>query len=217
MSDLTCEYHPHRQAVEKCERCHRMICLKDKMLHERWVGDTENRHLIKMTVCPLCHHDFQIESRFKSKNVTLAMIIFFTFILIVSIIITTSQVNSDQESYEWQVEHGFIRPGGVAPEDKPVTDRYQVSFILFTVFSIISFLVIAYGFPEMARKSEEKVYKARKSKEEFLKSIKEPSIQEKYRTATLTCFECGSSIEMTDMFCLNCGDDTVDEMKAHIQ
>ncbi|MHA2099285.1 MAG: hypothetical protein ACW99A_11395 [Candidatus Kariarchaeaceae archaeon] len=71
MSDLTCGYHPHRQAVEKCERCHRMICLKDKMLHEKWVGDTENRHLVKMHVCPLCHHDFQIESRFKAKNATL--------------------------------------------------------------------------------------------------------------------------------------------------
>ncbi|MHA2032388.1 MAG: hypothetical protein ACW99Q_23690 [Candidatus Kariarchaeaceae archaeon] len=107
------------------------------------------------------------------------MIIFFTFILIVSIIITTSQVNSDQESYEWRVEHGFIRPGGVAPEDEPLTDRYQVSIILFIVFTTISFFMIAYGFPEMARKSEEKLNKARKSKEEFLNSIKDPSIQEK--------------------------------------
>jgi hypothetical protein len=39
--------------------------------------------------------------------------------------------------------------------------------------------MIAYGFPEMARKSEEKLNKARKSKEEFLNSIKDPSIQEK--------------------------------------
>lgn len=219
MSDLTCEYHPHREAVEKCERCNRMICLKDKMVHEKWVGMSENRHTVKMNVCPLCYQDFQIESQTNLKAAKVAMFVILAVILIISIIILTSDQNSRQELYERRSDSGFpqFRPEGEAPEDESPFETYRITIILLVIFSIFSFIMVTNVFPATARKNEEKTMNAQASKEEFLKTIKDPSIQEKYRKTSLTCFQCGSSIGMNDLFCINCGDDTAEEKKASLR
>ncbi|MHA1167878.1 MAG: hypothetical protein ACTSP4_10820 [Candidatus Hodarchaeales archaeon] len=52
-----CFYHPDREAVEKCEKCGRLICLEDKMVY-RTVGtmDSDGRRYI---LCPICYNERQ--------------------------------------------------------------------------------------------------------------------------------------------------------------
>ena len=69
-----CFYHNDRVATDKCEKCHRMICLQDKMTYR--VSNIEYGDDI-YTYCPICYNEVQQTSKKASKFILVFFIIFF--------------------------------------------------------------------------------------------------------------------------------------------
>ena len=76
LSQSRCFYHNDRVAVDKCEKCHKMICLQDKMTYR--VSNIEYGDDI-YTYCPICYNEVQQASKKASKFI---LVIFIVFIII---------------------------------------------------------------------------------------------------------------------------------------
>ena len=61
VSQQHCDYHPSRAAVDKCQRCHRLICLSDKMTintsQSSGFGDNLHYYNIQYVLCPICKYE----------------------------------------------------------------------------------------------------------------------------------------------------------------
>lgn len=81
-----CFYHPDRAAVEKCERCNRLICLEDKMIDRTYRGmdSADDIHVY----CPVCYNEVKKQKEKTGKVLGPIFLIFFAGFLIVSIIIS---------------------------------------------------------------------------------------------------------------------------------
>ena len=60
-SEQNCFYHPDRPAVAKCERCQKLLCLEDKMIHRIYRGMESADDVY--TLCPECYNQAKIESK----------------------------------------------------------------------------------------------------------------------------------------------------------
>ena len=54
-SRTSCFYHPNREAVDKCEKCNRLICLEDKMIYRTTGGQYSDGR--KYVLCPICYNE----------------------------------------------------------------------------------------------------------------------------------------------------------------
>lgn len=210
MSDLVCEYHPHRTAIDKCTRCHRLICLQDKTTYTTPINqyNSTQTYYASTVLCPLCYYTATQESRKfldKSKQgfsvfiiVALLMIIFF-FIMVARSISDFNNRASD---------------AGFDNQESPM-DQLLLPFLGFIAFLGIAGLLFTKFFKSSEEKLDTISEKAATQKTEFLETIKDPSIREKYEGVKFTCFQCGNVLSERDKFCLNCGDSTRDERKAH--
>ncbi len=76
-----CYYHPERAAVEKCERCNRMICLQDKMIDRVYWGMDRGDEI--HVYCPVCYNEVT-QARKKAGKIMspICLIVFAGFCII---------------------------------------------------------------------------------------------------------------------------------------
>lgn len=81
LDQASCFYHPNREAVIKCENCHRMICLEDKMTWRRYGGMDQADDIY--TLCPVCYNERKEAARRVSKTFGPIFLLIFAIILII--------------------------------------------------------------------------------------------------------------------------------------
>ena len=199
MSTQSCFFHPKIQAVDKCERCNKLICLQDKRTYTRTYGtssmSSNTYHSynmpVKYTFCPPCYYQ-AMESGFRSyKKISsfqkpflfVFMIPFFLVPLLMIYMMTNS-------------------PFGAGP------------FILFPIifiFIVIGFIIlIIKGYSTTSEYANSEMENVTRDKAEFY--AEHDSINN-YNMSDIHCNQCGTKIQKTDLFCSNCGDTTKDELK----
>lgn len=57
MSGLQCEYHPRREALDKCHKCNRMICLEDKQISQSCRFSSQIQSKQPGIYCSICYLD----------------------------------------------------------------------------------------------------------------------------------------------------------------
>ena len=77
-SQNNCFFHPDRPAVDKCEKCQRMICLEDKMTYRQVHVDYGDS---VYTFCPICYNQFLQGSKKAGKLFLVICIIFGLFVI----------------------------------------------------------------------------------------------------------------------------------------
>jgi len=85
----TCYLHPSRDAVEKCEKCNRMICLECKMKYRVYGGMDRSDDIY--ILCPYCYAERKKQSERAGKLILLicgviCFVILILFIMALDII-----------------------------------------------------------------------------------------------------------------------------------
>ena len=80
-----CFYHPDRVAVEKCEKCKRLICLQDKTI-DRTYGGMDRADEIYI-YCPVCYNEIKQGREKAGKVLGPVCIILFGGFCIISVAI----------------------------------------------------------------------------------------------------------------------------------
>ncbi|MFX1500307.1 MAG: hypothetical protein ACFFDH_05000 [Promethearchaeota archaeon] len=95
---LKCYYHPERDAITKCEKCGKVICLECKMVyHVRYTSRSGNHQYTSTSMyeyCPVCFYDQQINSYGPQakRSVGVFSIVSLVLIVIFSIFFTMASV-----------------------------------------------------------------------------------------------------------------------------
>ena len=78
MSSQKCFYHPTIDAVDKCSRCNKLLCLQDKKVSYPYgySKDTYNP-AIPMVYCPECYENIFVQGRIKFNRMNRFSIIMF--------------------------------------------------------------------------------------------------------------------------------------------
>ena len=58
---LKCYYHPNREAITKCEKCEKMICIECKKPISRIHGVKESRYATQHDFCMPCYYDCEMK------------------------------------------------------------------------------------------------------------------------------------------------------------
>lgn len=211
MSASRCSYHPEKVAVTTCRRCKRAICLEDKRMYQRThykvnvggeilVGNNplyDNVKSYKTTndYCILCY-----ASQKKSKvSGTIAGLVIIIILMIFVFILST-----------FSLQGNF--PDGISFNPGSLPAAYYLIAIL------IILLVIGEIIKEklQANKAIDEAVAFKKSlnQNSNYDTSKFDASQKKTFISQISCFECGSMLDVTDMFCPNCGNDTKDELRS---
>lgn len=209
MSEPACYYHPNRRAVEKCERCHRLICLQDKNVyrqrHSRGTGNHRSYYYSERIYCTPCYLDVQREGyqavqRF-SPLVFVCVLPFALGGLLMSFF-----------ALSW-IE-------GASQSGAP--SSFSSFGYIFVVFGLLFGLgvpsAIVYTTLKTSKQAPIKIEDLEQQKKQFYGNlppqtdINPSSIG--IGPAKMTCFQCGTNLTPSDLFCPNCGDTTADEREA---
>jgi len=212
MSEPTCNYHPERTAVEKCERCGKLICLECKMVyHEtRSIGRRPSSGLqssfgsstrrsyydTRYEVCPVCFYELQEEGVAKSKApmyMGVGFLGFFVLIIVLFFIPFYSIVNEVPSSRGSAFSTMFI----------------VIPIIMLLIPGSILFFIIYKMVVTDPKTSNE----AKAKKEEFLRSVGQRSgftgssrlSSSKKHKASGFCSYCGDELVPGDQYCPSCG------------
>lgn len=204
---VNCAYHPNDAAITNCERCRRPICAMDKRILRRQqssgTANSQSYYSVQYEYCPICYADEQVKQMTNPVGyfVLIFGIGFIVFFIAVSTLI-------------------FSQAGPNAPS----------FFILFQIpFYIIPGIMLV-GIVRMLLNAPKRAQNARNEKESFLQSLSQQpeGVTSKqnaeyiakraqphvWSTTEIHCFQCGSTIDLKDRFCAECGDSTDDERKA---
>ena len=216
MATTACYYHPEKMAVSTCERCHRPICLEDKRMYHQthYVNNNygnsnfgSSSYETTREYCILCY------AAQKQSNVTGSIIggAIFIIFLIFGISMFTSFTNS-------------FNSFGPSMGNSPFSN-FMGLFMLFAIFIII---LIVGGIIYSKLQSDQAVDEAMRFRNSLntdniksssgvsnLTNSFKPLYQKKRAIGTLTCFECGGTLNFEDQFCPRCGNDTKDELRAY--
>ena len=55
MNPYRCYYHPQIEAIAKCEKCGKYLCLECKQIYHRRVGGANYRSYVTLELCPECY------------------------------------------------------------------------------------------------------------------------------------------------------------------
>lgn len=206
LSTQHCYFHPNIQAIDKCERCNKLICLRDKRTYTRTYSSssmsTNNYNTynmpVKYTFCPPCYYQ-AMESGFKSyKKISsiqkpLMLVFMIPFLL---------------------VPLGMIFMVIDSPFNSGSFGLFPLIFILFPlifIFIAIGFIfLIIKGQSTASEYAKTEMNNISRDKAEFYSSH---GLGNNFNVNELYCNQCGSRIQKTDLFCPNCGDTTKDELK----
>ncbi len=201
---ITCFYHPDVVANTTCERCHRPICLNDVRTYQRrrstHFDDDTHYYYEKYTLCPLCYADWiERDNSIVAQVLQLGIVAFAVVFMFFALGMFGTFLSMG----------GF---GGMA----------GIFGFLPLVFIAVPLIIIAVVLYNVFIASPRRVREARAQKELFLASLgSQPStsammnqgeiVSSSSIGASLTCFECGAPLAITDKFCPNCGDPTTEE------
>ena len=199
-----CYYHPNAKAVDTCERCHKLICLPDKRTYIQssspgMMNQTNfSSYNTKYLFCPPCYFEVT-EQNFKGfkkvqgfqKPMMFVFIIPFLFIA------------------------GFF---GIFFVTLGHSDVFLFMFLFFGLFLLIAFLVVFVVLKSQGstqNKVNDEQQRLEEEKRSFYSTLDSGSRPfGDYNIKKLVCYQCGSPIDKSDLFCGVCGDSTKDELDA---
>ena len=207
-SSQKCYFHPEVDAVDTCERCHKLICLADKRTYTYQSsglgsrGRYYNSYAVKYTYCPPCYFEaFQtgVERYNRMRKVILPfMAVFIIPFILVPLFMITSFMNSP-----------FGNNGG-----------FSGVFLFFPIIFIVIVLIIFVGIFKsqtfMGNKIKEEYGSMREDKANFYgEKISSNSDYHQNPQEKLHCYKCGTYITKKDKFCPECGDSTKEELGTY--
>ena len=190
MSQVMCAYHPANIAVDKCERCYRPICLIGKRVyrkqHSSGTNEFRNTWTTTHIYCPPCNADITTNDASGVGAIfgSIAFLVILGFIAI-----------------------PFMAIGGI-----------------FAIFPAIMVIIFVLQFKQKAQKADH----ARQDEKRFLTELNQsPSgisqtgnysrikgysrPDKKWKVSDVSCFNCGSAIDLESNYCMTCGDSTKEE------
>ena len=191
MSSQQCYFHPNIQAIDKCERCNKLICLQDKRTYSRSYGtssisnNTYNSYDIpvKYTYCPPCYYQ-AMESGYRSYKKISAiqkpfMLIFMIPFILVPLGMISMMINS---------------PFGAG--------LFILFPIIFIFIAVGFFIMILVGQSTASKNLNSEMGRIKQDKDQFYSSRSSTS---NFNMNEIYCNQCGSKIQKSDLFCSNCG------------
>ncbi len=219
MSTALCFYHSDRQAVEKCERCGRLLCLEDKIKknYTRNEGTSEHSNYVHYSVilCPLCDINQELKTRKNMLN-PLGLIFASFFVIIpfivgmifigISLNVINSELNPPQSPFSWIHQSG----------PNYFLILFMIPFLLAGIgFGIIVPLFIIKKALSEIKQNPTKIEELQQRKRTFIHSMTSKEALNLFENSLedniITCFQCGAKIWPQEKFCSNCGDSTSDE------
>ena len=223
MSTAVCFYHSDRQAVDKCERCGRMVCLEDKIKknYTRSVetGDTSDFYTYTVILCPMCDMNQEIKSR--EHILSPGKVILSSIFLIVPFIIGMSFIAISLFVIDQWVNNSPAQ-GTSAPFQSEMKTIILVFMIPFLLIGIVVAIFVPIFLIIRARKAVKenpaKLKALKQKKRNFIESITSTEARNMFMNAmdetVITCFQCGAKILPHEEYCSNCGDSTKEELKS---
>ena len=174
---LKCYYHPEREAATKCEKCGKVICVECKMVYHKTVhrGTGDDRYAYSERY-EYCPVCYYDTEIKKYKNYSYGCIGVMIVFIIAEIFM-------------------FIPTGLYTPMMFIVGILLSIGILI----SIIAFFILRFVY------SPKKTAEFNAKKEEFLQSIKTPTITKKEEITTNFCPECGTQVEPDASVCSYCG------------
>lgn len=198
---LSCEYHPDREAHNKCEKCQKLLCVECKRtLHRTYSrGSSEHRryYSVSYELCPECYY----EEIIKSTNPKMCIIIFTIMAVMMSIMIGVTfgmdyMMNSFTSGLGGLPGFGFV----IWP------------FALIPIFILggASIAIFYYAKVYLPRKKEEIIAE----RDNWMASVGLELVEtprnissgpQSGRSNVNTCPNCGEDLDPDDKFCSGCG------------
>ncbi len=91
---LNCYYHPERNAIAKCEKCGKSICLECNMIFRKKYGTNKDHYATYHDYCIVCYYDKKIK-RYSTSRI-MKELTFFLLVLISIITILLTSLNFQQ-------------------------------------------------------------------------------------------------------------------------
>ncbi len=210
-TQINCAYHPTITAVNTCDRCKRPICLNDINKVEIRLYDSEPIYddddpvvtvtREKVAYCPICYYDYQASSYGTGNRII--NIIGGIFAILFSTI-------------------GFLAIYSGISTAVSNPQKLTIPLIMFTLFiggafGILPFAISIKTLYATWTLYPKKLAEIQQKKQNFLNSLQlnanttTVGASTSFDLNTLTCFQCGAPIQITDRFCKRCGDPTTDE------
>ena len=190
-----CSYHPNRVAVDKCERCNRLICIEDKMVYRDARYRANNyqyryRYDTPYTFCPVCYYETVKQQNVGSGAVfvKIASICFLSFFILLFFSIF---------SIIFQI-----------PEISNLPSGFNTFFSIFPLVFVAIPGIIIIGLIISLIRSPRRARDASSEQEAFLNHLNGRS---PFDRENVMCNQCGSLLTRADRFCPTCGDSTKDE------
>ena len=190
-----CNYHPNRPAVDKCERCNRLICVEDKMVYRDARYRSHNyqyryRYETPYTFCPVCYYEV-IKQQNVGGGVVFAKLFSICFLSIFILIFISV--------------FGFIF---TIPEISDLPSGFNIFFTIFPLFFIAIPGLIILGLVISLIRSPRRASEATQEQEVFLSQA---NTSVPFERNNIVCNQCGALLQRSDRFCPTCGDSTKDE------
>ncbi|MFX1554308.1 MAG: B-box zinc finger protein [Promethearchaeota archaeon] len=179
---LKCAYHPDREAITKCEKCGKLICVECKtVVHDTHIGK-DSSYSTRHEICVACKYDREI-SHFGFGFSVIPFLMIIAFLLIFIGITTYANINMP-----------------------------HFNLIALPIIGTIALVIIsAYFIYWMTVKRKRGILKAKIEKEEYLKKLIQLPSKKDDTPSKMFCPECGGEISSDDIICSHCGSTIKDE------
>ena len=200
-SNPKCSYHPNRDAIAKCEMCHKLICVECKNIfrqqHSRTShygsGSTARRHTsyyyTQHELCTPCFYDRKI--KVINSPVNKYSLIFMGGFFIMMAIVMFSINNAAFSDYPFQMP--------------------PILSIMSLVFILMALIPIGIGIRNITTAPKRtEIMKAKKK--EFLNSLSSTTSNPRVPSGPQTspykyCPHCGDKVDVDEKICDKCGGD----------